>query len=1000
MLTYSADSGEILFKYNGLISALKSLSSYKVYTMTSDENVIVDLGTMNGNTLTINGNFYNINGNNYNGISISNGQEIYLNEIGKISQSGSVLASFNGFNVALNIDQNAKATVENSVFDNNSIDINNNGSLFLKGNNTFNDDITSSSSTGSLSIENGLSNFNSSVSQQIINVAENASAVFNAQVNSNIENFGFVSNKNDFYGNFNNAASTSESFNNGAIYGNITNLGSFFNQNGSILGDIDSSGSFSNLNGNISGNINNTGSFDNNNGFILGDIDSSGSFSNLNGNISGNVNNTGSFDNKYGHISGNVTNNANPNVENSGIFNTNLSNVSGSIENNSIINIDGGILQNNLSGSGSANINGTVTNIDYSFSQDNINISENKSFYNLKTLTVNNTLINNGTIKGTGDLIISSGASVNNISGTISQNTVSIGENASLTTNADNFKATNGIENSGSITFLGGKINSNITNSSAQNGVVNFGENNSAEIPPLIYLNSDISNNTINLNNATLAFGNNASIANNSAFNTYSGKINLADGTISQVNLGNNVTINGKTDLALDFDLSSLKTDSFIANITGGNGKFNVSEINVIGNTSLENIKINLSEATNLGQEFISAENKDLPVIVAPIRKLAGKIEDGWIIYSATGSSCNDLNPSVLAAPVTSQAGATATLHQTFNYAFRHADNFMNLPYIERIAAKNADKFAILPAGGTTFGNYSPLFSPSKEASFWVKPYANFENVPLKNGPKVSNIAYGTLIGVDSPLTSLKHGWERVWTGYLGYNGVNQRYYGMNLTQNGGLIGGTLTLYKGNFFNATTFSVGADVSDNTNMYGHENVVMLLGGLGNKFGYNLEINDGKVILQPSLFLNYSFVNTFDYNNAAGVRIKAEPLHSIQIAPGIKLIANTKGGWQPYIGISMAWNILDKSNVSANGVRLPEMSIKPYVQYGVGIQRKFQEKYTAFGQAMVQSGGRNGVAITLGFKWMLGKDDKSPEKVLLDKQEITKLPTSIKISSYKN
>ena len=161
------------------------------------------------------------------------------------------------------------------------------------------------------------------------------------------------------------------------------------------------------------------------------------------------------------------------------------------------------------------------------------------------------------------------------------------------------------------------------------------------------------------------------------------------------------------------------------------------------------------------------------------------------------------------------------------------------------------------------------------------------------------------------------------------------------------------------------------------MYGHENLTMLLAGIGNKTGYNLEFKEGKVILQPSLMMSYTFVNTFDYTNAAGVKMKSNPLHALQLAPGVKLIGNTKNGWQPYIGVNMVWNLMDKSDVRANGVKLPEMSIKPYVQYGVGIQKRFKDNCMAFGQAMLQNGGRNGISLTAGFRWALGKN--TTEKV---------------------
>ena len=148
--------------------------------------------------------------------------------------------------------------------------------------------------------------------------------------------------------------------------------------------------------------------------------------------------------------------------------------------------------------------------------------------------------------------------------------------------------------------------------------------------------------------------------------------------------------------------------------------------------------------------------------------------------------------------------------------------------------------------------------------------------------------------------------------------------------------------------------------------------MLLAGIGNKTGYNFEFKEGKIILQPSFLISYTFVNTFDYTNSAGLRIESDPLHAIQLAPGIKVIGNLKNGWQPYIGVNMIWNLLQDSKVTANDVRLPEMSIKPYVQYGVGLQRLINDRFMAYGQAMIHNGGRNGISFSAGFRWKVGKE----------------------------
>ncbi|MBD5402973.1 hypothetical protein HDR58_09310, partial [bacterium] len=326
-------------------------------------------------------------------------------------------------------------------------------------------------------------------------------------------------------------------------------------------------------------------------------------------------------------------------------------------------------------------------------------------------------------------------------------------------------------------------------------------------------------------------------------------------------------------------------------------------------------------------------------------------------------------NPSVLAAPVSSVAAAKATVNETFKYVFEHADAFTKMPQIERMAKINANKYTL----STDFnGNRGSLCYEHNNKAAWFRPYVTFENLHLKNGPKVNTISYGSLAGFDTNFNEHKYGWHSVGTGYIGYNGSNLHYKSVDTTTNGGLLGYTHTMYKGNFWSALTLSAGASVGESRTMYGKEEFTSLMAGVGSKTGYNLEFKEGKYILQPIMFMSYTMVNTFDYTNAAGVKVKPSPAHSIQINPSIRFITNTKNGWQPYASVGMVWNVLNENKVTANSVRLPEMGMKPYVEYGIGIQRNWKDKFTAFGQAMLRSGGRNGISLTAGFRWALGKD----------------------------
>lgn len=515
----------------------------------------------------------------------------------------------------------------------------------------------------------------------------------------------------------------------------------------------------------------------------------------------------------------------------------------------------------------------------------------------------------------------------------------------------------------------------------------------------IVQLNNNIENLDISLSGTNLHLGARDNVLDGNNLDLQSGTLSMVNNQVGVASL-NNVTLSGNTNFVADVDLANEQMDRITANTYGTHqGKLNVVGMNLLSDSTKDVTEIYFAQPglkNNVVNGMPANGGYNLPssaqtTFYTPIYKYNAiydnRDDGGYFIFDRvsagnnSGNASDNFNPAVLAPSVASQAGANATMNQTFNYAFQNSDNFMTIPYLERVAIKTANRYALSPTGDATdVGTFSSLFDSNAEtSSAWVKPYASFENIPLKNGPKVSNITYGTLVGFDTPIKSIKHGWDRAWTGYIGYNGASQRFSGVDATQNGGLVGGTLTLYKGNFFNATTISSGAIVGDNRTMYGTDNYTMLMAGVGNKTGYNFEFKEGKLIIQPSMLLSYTFVNTFDYTNAAGVKIKNDPLHAIQIAPGVKFIANTKNGWQPYIGVNMIWNLLDKSKVSANDVRLPEMSIKPYVQYGIGVQKRFKDRYMAFGQAMIQNGGRNGISLTAGFRWAIGKEGKPLEKV---------------------
>ena len=479
------------------------------------------------------------------------------------------------------------------------------------------------------------------------------------------------------------------------------------------------------------------------------------------------------------------------------------------------------------------------------------------------------------------------------------------------------------------------------------------------------------------LNSGTLKYSDDSYLANGgmNAITFNGGNLDLRNGIASNIPLYG-LALKSNSNIFVDVDLANKSMDKLTANnssYTGG--KLNVAGMNLLSDAINDFTSINFTEDNNLKSNV--AYTGDSQVAYSPIYKYKvnynannGNFEFKRGNGGGGGNASDAFNPSVLTGPVGAQLGSYLTQLNLYEQAFANMDMLMLMPRAQRIAMKYANKYASTQGtGGGGVITFSPNQIPEEQKGLWFRPFATFENVGLKNGPNVKNIGYGSLFGGDSDLLELKHGWDMQYSFYGGYNGSNQYYNGVSIYQNGGSLGASSTWYKDNFFTGLTANVGANVGEASSMYGNEDFTMLATGIASKTGYNWELANGKFIVQPSFLMSYTFVNTFDYTNAAGVRISSDPLHAIQIVPGLKFIGNLKNGWQPYIGLQMVWNVMDRARFKANDVSLPNMSVDPYFQYGIGLQKRIGDRFTGFGQAMLRNGGRNGIALQFGFRWAI-------------------------------
>lgn len=510
-----------------------------------------------------------------------------------------------------------------------------------------------------------------------------------------------------------------------------------------------------------------------------------------------------------------------------------------------------------------------------------------------------------------------------------------------------------------------------------ESGIAGDGEviKNDEGILKLAGNNSDFKGD-VYLNNGEIQLLSGASYFN--AQNTFiknNARVNLINNNPNDVVNFGNLNLDGNAKLGIDVDGRNKLNDKITALSVSGDGKILIDNVNIMslptGAGSAQFDIITLADGQDasplLGAVELSSDAKN---VMSPIFKYQADFDSNTgIMTLASGSAGNknSYNPSILATSVALQTAAQAGIKEAVNYAFEHNDSFTKFSRNERFAKINADKYAI-----SEFNGQLPLYYGQTEGSgFWFRPYTVFESIDLKHGPKVDNLSYGSLIGFDSKFKERRHGWTSLTSSFIGYHGSSLDYSDVDISSNGVLLGVTKNYYKRNFWTALTASGSVGIGEISEMYGDDDIVHLSGAVSSRTGYNVEFADGRFIIQPNVSLSYYISKIFDYTNEAGVKINSDPLNSFEVKPGVRVVGNTKGGWQPYISAAFVWNFFNDTDVRADGIKLPDMRMDPYVEYGLGIQKVTNNDFTCYLQSLVRNGGRTGVALTGGLSWAVGK-----------------------------
>ncbi len=273
---------------------------------------------------------------------------------------------------------------------------------------------------------------------------------------------------------------------------------------------------------------------------------------------------------------------------------------------------------------------------------------------------------------------------------------------------------------------------------------------------------------------------------------------------------------------------------------------------------------------------------------------------------------------------------------------------------------------------------YPPYQYSRKDGGLWVKMYGTFEKLSMDQGLKVGNNAYGTIVGADFGLKDLKHGWQFMPTAYVAYNGAHQYWNSYGAYQNGGQIGVMGTWYKNNFMIGALAYGGLYGNQMSTPRGNDNTFNYFAGTSLKTAYNWNFAKNWA-LQPNVLIAYNYFGEQNwYSDFGQMDMMAGMLHGINIAPGLNLIWE-KETFSLYATVQYMFNIKQSVAGRAGNVELPDLAMEHgYIQYGLGVNKKFNERFSGFAQCVVRNAGRTGVGFQAGFQWKLGKGSSNNTK----------------------
>lgn len=466
------------------------------------------------------------------------------------------------------------------------------------------------------------------------------------------------------------------------------------------------------------------------------------------------------------------------------------------------------------------------------------------------------------------------------------------------------------------------------------------------------FIYNNIINANIFLDNMYLNIAQEEYLDNAKTLTLSSGHLDLMNGKVGTIRPA--MTLTGNVLLSVDVDLANKVMDRFADGATATAGKLTISQINLLSDALQDVVYVPFAEDSWRDKVDTTVTDSAYSSIYKyTVSYEADGDENGENRGSFKFVRTSVINPNIEASSIAGIVNGAITQGLIYQKALQGTDN------------------AALIGLGMSSGDEKSEYAIGQ---MWIRPFLSKETVDLKYSNTVRAQARGMVFGIDSNDIHLDNGGELTISLYGAVVDSDQKFEQNKVKQTGGNLGGSIVATYGDFFAAVTANIGMSDNEVNTVTGKDNFNIYLGGAAFKTGYNISLNESKdLVIQPNFLTSYTALKTENYHTSAGVHVKSDMLHVVEIAPGFKLIKEYDHGFKAYATVTAVWNVIIDGEVRANNVVLPDLSVKPYIEYGFGFEKDWsQEEWnpvdlTTFAQIVRRDGGREGWAGTAGIKW---------------------------------